>query len=286
MAFRAAAVRLIALDVDGTLLDPQGMLRPAVRDAVRLAASRGIAIALVTGRRYSATLPVAFELGVPAAILACQGALGVAPDGSLLWRDGIALTAARATVELARALGVPPFVYRCFRRRGRLEDLLVYEGPVTEETWRWYRPDDPRLRRVEDVLRPPVRPQRITVFAPPESVRRFREALLACLPGQVSLFSTDDPYEGWLVAEVLPPRTDKARALRRLAYRLGIRREEVLAVGDYHNDTEMIAWAGIGVAMANAPEAVRGAADWVTASNGDDGVAYAIHRFALAARAS
>lgn len=281
MAPHATRVRLIALDVDGTLLDPTGALRPAVRDAVRRASALGIAIALVTGRRLSATLPVVRELGVPVAVLACQGALAIAPDGQVLWQDGIDLAAARAAVDLAREMGLHPFVYRRYRRRGGVVDELAYEGDVDPEMWHWFPPDDPCVRQVDDVLRPACRPLRVTVFAEPGAARRYREELPRRVPGRVAIFSTDDAFCGRLVVEVLPPRTHKGRALQRLARRLGIPRAQVLAIGDYHNDTEMIAWAGIGVAMANAPEAVQRVADWITASNGDDGVAFAIARFAL-----
>jgi hydroxymethylpyrimidine pyrophosphatase-like HAD family hydrolase len=80
---------------------------------------------------------------------------------------------------------------------------------------------------------------------------------------------------------VLPPGTGKGRALARLARRLGIRRRETLAVGDWYNDTDMLAWAGIGVAMGNAPAEVQAAADWVTADCEQDGVALALERFVL-----
>lgn len=281
MALRRTAVRLIALDIDGTLLDPEGTLRPAVRDAVRHAAALGVHVALVTGRRWAATRPVVDALGVPVSVLACQGALGVAADGRLLWREGIPLAAAGTVLDRARQLGLHPFVYLHYRRRGQVVEELIYEGEVDRTAWLWFPEGDPHVRQVEGALRLRTRPLRISLLAEPERARRFRADLVERTGGRISLFATDDLHEGHLVVEVLPPRVDKGRALARLAQRLGIPRRAVLAVGDYHNDTPMIAWAGIGVAMAHAPQEVQAAADWVTASNAEDGVARVLERFVL-----
>lgn len=278
-------IGLIALDVDGTLLDSSGTLRPAVREAVRSAAARGIRLALVTGRRLAATLPVAECLGVPAYLLACHGALAVDPEQRPMWQEGIPMSAARGALELARHLGLAPFVYLRRRRRGTPVEELLYPRDADGAAWSWFPPDDPCLRPVDGLPRLAVRPIRISAVAPPGPVRRYRQLLRERLAGRVGLFATDDLFAGNLVVEVLPPRTHKGRALERLARRLGVPRHQVLAVGDYHNDTEMIRWAGVGVAMGNAPEPVRAAADWVTASNDADGVALAIQRFALAGTA-
>lgn len=107
------------------------------------------------------------------------------------------------------------------------------------------------------------------------TLERLREAL----GDQVAYVIWEGP---WSFVEVLPLGTSKAAALEWLAARLGVAREEVLAVGDERNDIEMLAWAGTGVAMGNAHPEVKAVADWVTAPVEEDGCALAIERFVLA----
>ncbi len=85
----------------------------------------------------------------------------------------------------------------------------------------------------------------------------------------------------WLFLEILPPKIDKAYALQKLIQKLGINREEVIACGDGYNDITMLQFAGLGVAMENATEQTKKAADYITLSNDDDGVAFVIQKFIL-----
>lgn len=273
--------RLLAFDVDGTLLDPDGKLRPAVCDAVRVAAAAGAVIALITGRKIAGTRPVAEALGVPAYLVGANGGIAVDPQGRLLWRDGIDLATAAAVVRAARARDLAPFVYCCASRRGRLHERTAYEHPAGVDVLRWFRGDDPTLTPVTDPLAHGLRPVRISIFPPAGRAAEFVDRLPAGVRRRVVTFAVDPAFEDRGVVEILPARVNKGRALARLARRLGVPRQHVLAFGDYLNDVEMLRWAGVGVAMGQAPAEVRAAADLVTASNAEDGIAVALAELGL-----
>jgi Cof subfamily protein (haloacid dehalogenase superfamily) len=259
-----ARIRLVALDIDGTLLTSANRLSPAVAAAVRAVAERGVAVALATGRWYESARRWAGRLGLAAPIISHNGARITCParDEDLL-RLPLPLEPART-------------IARYMDDRGIHAHLTV--GPYT------YMRPRPDL----DPARLPSEIRLVTAFAPyvtepPLSLLVFDPEGISALPAvfqdrfQGSLRFTVNHTSG--TADHLTvhhPAADKGRALARVCAHLGVPPEQTLAIGDAESDTAMFAVAGLAVAMGNATDAVKARATVVAPSNDADGVAWAL----------
>ncbi|XID93699.1 Cof-type HAD-IIB family hydrolase [Paenibacillaceae bacterium WGS1546] len=262
--------RLIALDVDGTLLNDNHELTPRVRDAVRAASEQGAEIVICTGRGSTSALPVLLELGLQGTMITHNGASVVDSETRSVLDDTIIPHEhALRYVSYLRERAIHFDMNTAF-------DLFVED--LKEEAAEMYRDllAKPIVRAAEEGF--PERLVKLSIYASKEELdaverdwRDWRHELQAIRSGDRFI---DVQHAG----------ASKGKALERLAALRGIPRSQVLAMGNYYNDTGMLAFAGFGVAMANSPDEVRAAANEVTASNNEDGVAVAIERLVLAAR--
>ncbi len=267
----ALPYQLIALDLDGTAMGRTRTIRPAVRAAVAEAIRRGAVVTLATGRMYCRTVPFWQALGANGPIICYQGA--VVRDsltGETLHERGIPVDLAHEVVHLARRLDLPLNVY--------LDDEICIEA-VTPAWERYYRHAngavEPRI--VGDMLSFLTRePTHLALITAAEGTRELVERARAHFAGRLYV-TTGHP----LMCELSHPEVSKGRALRLLAERLGIPRERVMAVGDNLNDLDMVEWAGLGVAMGDAPPELLAVADAVVGTVDEDGVAEAFERFVL-----
>ncbi|HZU07088.1 MAG TPA: HAD-IIB family hydrolase [Chloroflexota bacterium] len=265
--------RLLALDIDGTLLDSAGVLRPRVREAVRAVAAAGCTVALATGRRYAAALEVAAALGLDTPLILHNGALvRQAASGAVLVQVTVPRAAAEAAAQLAMAAGL---------------QVLAFLPPVQEEGLRLGPPElDSELvacylancelpveRRPLAALLDGVEPLRLVLM---DEAARLAP-LASQLASRADCRLTRNAFRlfgrMFHVLDVLAPGCSKGSALQALAQRLGIALADTVAVGDHWNDLEMLAAAGLGIAMGNAPAAVRAQADLVAASCDAEGLA-------------
>jgi Cof subfamily protein (haloacid dehalogenase superfamily) len=268
--------RLLALDVDGTLLDRSGHLRPATVQAVARAARHGIRPVLCTGRRYRRALPIARELGVDAPLVCNSGALvKSSSDHRTLWRadldsehvaELLALYAARDEV-LVSFTDHPPdgpdfLVARDPTGRPLADDYLSQNRPHAHVDPGWA--DDP------DQTGPHYH---ICAIGDRDAMLDAQRAVEARFPGRFTTFVQRSPRYLGTMCEALRHDASKWSALLHLAELWGIDRTEIVAVGDDMNDLPMIAGAGLGVAMGHAPESVRAVADHVTNDEENDGLA-------------
>jgi hypothetical protein len=260
--------RLIALDVDGTLITDDHRLTPKTREAVRAVHERGARIVLCTGRGAVSTLPLLEQLGLDGIIITHNG--GATIDS----RDRRVLHTFGYPVER-----VMPLVRYC-RERGIHFDINtafdIYVERLDEDVKAGYR-----LFFAEPVLLPDVsrfgEPViKFCAIAEPPVVERFMQDWR-----EIGSMGLRMMRSGAMFVDVLHEKSSKGGALRVLAERWGIPREQVLAIGNYYNDLEMIEYAGLGIAMANSPDEVKRAADAVTGSNNDDGVREALVRYCL-----
>ena len=251
---------LVALDVDGTVLDYREQLSPAVADAVAATRDAGHHVVLATGRSVTATLPVARALGLTEGWAVCS-------NGSLTIRLDPALPEGYEVVEMVTFDPGPAL--RLLHRH--LPDALF----AVEEIGVGFRMNKPfppgelhgehTIVGVEELAAEHV--TRLVVRSPEHTPEEFH-----ALASQIGL--ADVTYAiGWTAwMDVAPAGVTKASALEPLRERLGVGRR-TLAVGDGNNDVDMLSWAFRGVAMGHAPAGVRAAADEVTGTIEQDGVA-------------
>jgi Cof subfamily protein (haloacid dehalogenase superfamily) len=266
-------VRLVATDLDGTLLRPDGTTSPYTRAVLRRVAE-GLPIVLVTARPPRRAKVIANELGVQGAVICCNGALvyDTLAD-EVVAHSPIPAAAARNLIESLRA--ALPGICFAFELETRhacepeYRVLAVREGMIPDEDG-----------SLGDALALCVAPVTKLIARHPGHVAA---TLAAALPATVGDGFTST-YSGATFVEISAPMVDKASALATICADRGIERAAVLAFGDMRNDLPMLRWAGRAIAVANAhPDVLAEVAD-VTESNADDGVARALERLLLSKR--
>jgi Cof subfamily protein (haloacid dehalogenase superfamily) len=268
-------IRLIALDIDGTLVGQDLIIGERTRAAISEASRRGIAVALVTGRMATSAMPFAEALGLTGPLVAQQGALirAMPPSGSrrpgrLLYHRP--LTPA-VTVEIVRWCQerqlIPHFNY--------LEWMIVASDESRLDEYRLFVGD--RLRTVPDIAARAHRPvTKVVAIGEEEHSLDLLDEARAHFAGRASVTLSHPRF-----LEFLAPGVSKGMAIRWLARRLRVPLGQCLAAGDQYNDLEMIAEVGHGVAMPSAPAAVQAVARFVAPPVAEEGVAQMIERIAL-----
>lgn len=283
---RAAGVRLLAIDIDGTLLDRSGRLLPSTAQAIARAASAGIRPVLCTGRRHRRARPVAEQLGLDAPLVCNSGAVVKSRHGDH--------TLHRADLPP----GIAAELVRLFESRGHralsfLDDPADGADFVTAAD----PSGDPYLDRYLDVNRGHGRYDpawketidreshyHVCCFGEFEAMRPLAETALERFGAAIQPFVQRSPSGLGFVCEIVRGDASKWSAVLSLAGQWGIHPGEIAAIGDDMNDLAMIRHAALGVAMGHAPEAVRAAADWITADHDHDGLTRFIDDLLLADR--
>ena len=254
--------QLVALDCDGTLVSPDEQIDPRGEAAVRAVLSGGAHVVLATGRSVHATRPVAAALGLATGWLVCSNGAVTATIDPPVVVDTVTFDAAPAVRLL----------------REHLPEALV----AVEELGVGYRVSAPFppgelageqvLMDIEDLVREPV--TRVVLRSPEKEPDEFLEVV-----GRLGLHDVSYAvgYTAWL--DLAPEGVTKAYALEAVRERLGVPADRTLAIGDGRNDLEMLQWAACGVAMGHAPAEVQDAADLVTGTFEDDGVALTLERW-------
>ncbi|QHT64011.1 HAD family phosphatase [Paenibacillus lycopersici] len=257
---------LIALDIDGTLLTDGHVLTAGVREAVREAHERGAEIVLCTGRGPANAIPVLDELGLAGTMITHNGAATVdSASRSVLHQYSI------AAAEMAR--------FRAYCLQAKLHfDIntafeMLIEG-ITPEARRMYERygANPVMRQADAPL--PEGLVKFTLFGDMAELDRVEAEWNGWSHGLQHIRSGD------YFIDVQHKEASKGTALRQLAQLRGVDHSRVMAIGNYFNDVGMLTFAGLGVAVANSPDAVKDAANAVTRSNEEDGVAHALREHA------
>ena len=281
-------VRLIALDVDGTLLNPAGHVAPRTARAIREARARGIEVVICTGRPVFAGIKaLAAELGlsVPAIVRNGKAIQDVATGEVLLFR-ALPAPVVSAALDAILAAGLPAMVEEGPRHS---DTLYVAEGARTDPHTQsvlghWARteavPQSVRYVPADSLYAVPE-PTWLGASGTREATGRAYRAFQALDDVRPHWSGQEEPNRAFHVAGIEPAATSKAVALQLFAAERGISLQETMAVGDYFNDVEMLREAGWGVAMGHAPDAVKAAANAVVPDNTHDGAAIAIERYAL-----
>jgi Cof subfamily protein (haloacid dehalogenase superfamily) len=287
--------RLLALDLDGTTLGPGLELQPPVARAIAAAQAQGVHVTLATGRMFGATLPYARQLGIATPLICYQGALIRDPiTGEIYTHVGMPGDLAAEAIGMLLAADVFMIAYIDERlwvpKAGPELDLYLKWHPEGAEVV--IEPDlaavvaatsKRLLGQGESVVSLDLAvtaaetpPTKVLFVADSAVADRQVEILSQHFAGRLSVVRSHTIF-----GELTALGISKGAALAALAERLGIPREQVVAIGDQENDLSMITWAGLGLAMGNAIPAVRAAADAVIPPVDEAGVAFAIERFIL-----
>lgn len=279
MTLLPPAIKLLALDIDGTLLNPQKQITPRTYNAIRAARSVGITVTLATARRYRNTAPIATELAMEIPLVLCDGSLAMHhPDGEVLFTQLLDSSVAQQAVDLMVQHGIQPVIQLI---NGTREETLTGYSKFDNAWVATYFALYPEyMRRVAygNCCIGHPKPLRVVAFASEEVITELipHVAALPCAWNFTRLGSY-----GTAELTVMHPACSKASGVMLLAHHLGIKMEEVMAIGDNTNDLEMLQAAGWSVAMGQAPEEVKVVANAITTSNAEDGVALAIERYVL-----
>jgi Cof subfamily protein (haloacid dehalogenase superfamily) len=280
------AVRLIAVDIDGTLLDSRWQLPEANRSAVAEASRRGIEVALVTGRRYDFALPIARQLDAPLTMIVSNGAIIRDNEGETRLKHLLP----RETAARVLQLGNP------WRRNAALIFDRRRENQIMVESFDWNDPNRQayyaRYRESFGLQKPlegcltedPIQ----VMFAGRLNLMREAEQELRNARDAASFGMALTVYQSrdFAMIDVLHPDCSKGTSLAEWAVLQGFAPEEVMAIGDNHNDLEMLSYAGIPVVMGNCVPELKAFGWHQTSSNDENGVARAIEHFALREAAS
>ena len=270
------SVRLLATDIDGTLLNPQFQISEGDLAALRQAHAAGIEIVLVTGRRHTFALPIAKQLGFDLWLISSNGAVTRSLSGETFHRDMMpAETCRRLCSAMQEFRGNTVLT---FDKETKGAIVLEHMDELGASIRRWL---EKNMEYIEFVI--PIEGALVTnpvqaMFC--GTMARMSLALRALeragLDGLVTVLRTEYPERDLSMIDVLNTGCSKGHALERWATYRGFRREEVMAVGDNHNDVEMLEFAGHPIIMGNACEELRGRGWRVTGGNHECGVAGAV----------
>ena len=266
--------KLIALDMDGTLLDEEGQISTRNRQAIAAARAQGVKVVLASGRPVAGLMPYLQSLGITGSdeyVLSYNGSL-VQSVGSGQVLASRLLTGADASALAQTASELRVNVHAFSHRQG----LITPRNSRYTELERSL--NGVSLTELDFATLPVEEPilKVMMVDEPP----RLAEAI-ARLPAELHQRYTVVQSTPFFL-EFLHPESNKGSGVAALADHLGLAREQIICVGDAGNDLHMLHYAGLGVAMGNASAEIKAQADFVTLSNEEDGVAHVIERFILA----
>jgi Cof subfamily protein (haloacid dehalogenase superfamily) len=278
----SAVIRLLAIDVDGTLLNSRGQLPDAHRDALVDAAARGIEVALVTGRSFHFTQPIAdlLPLPLPLTLICNNGAVVKNPRGDTLMRHLLSRDAARHILAETRHL--EDSVAIVFDRPD--ERQIVFERMDWSHPNRrgYYEKNKAYIAEAAAPLADMLTDDPIQVmFNGSVAPMRALASTLRAMPTANAFTVAITEYEkrDFSLVDVNGAGCSKGTTLARWVARRGLRAADVMAVGDNLNDVEMLDFAGVAVVMGNATDALKAGGYHVTGSNDEGGLAAAIRRF-------
>lgn len=264
-------IRLVAMDMDDTLLQDDWTISERTINAIRQAQKKGVYVTFATGRATTSVRPYAEQLGLNVPVITYNGAkIQEVLSGEILYRRVIPIATAKDISAWLLAQDIHFHVY--------LKDHIFVEK-MNEWSRQYARATRVPVEEIDLIERLSAEQEgveKILLMGEPEMTILWNEKIHQRYEGKVRSTKSKPHF-----LELIHPSVSKGTALASLAERLGVKREEVMAIGDSLNDIEMIRYAGLGVAMGNARTEVKEIADKITATNQEDGVAQAIEEYVL-----
>jgi Cof subfamily protein (haloacid dehalogenase superfamily) len=260
--------KMICLDIDGTLLNSEHKITKVTKEVIRTAAEeKQIPVILVSARMPKGILFLLEELNIQQPIICYSGAY-VLDRGTPLLNINIPIAEVRQVYNSAKASGVHVSLYK--EDEWYIEEMDQWAKQESEITN--IRPNIVNFANLFAVWdREKSGPNKILCMAEPTSIKLLDKTVKDYLSENLNIYPSKPTY-----LEIMPGTASKTSAIELLCKRFNINSKEVIAMGDNYNDTNMLEYAGLGVAMGNAPDPVKQCADYITLSNDEDGVAEAI----------
>lgn len=271
-------IRLLAVDIDGTLLNSQFQIAEADINALSRAHQSEIEVILVTGRRHTFALPMAQQLGFDCWLISSNGAVTRSLSGETFHRDLLPVETCRALCNEMRQFRGNMVITFDNEDKGAL--VLERMDELTASIQKWLEKNMQYIRFVVPIEAALITDPVQAMFC--GTISRMKEALpvleSSTLRDQITVLRTEYPVRDLTIVDILNRDCSKGHALERWATHRGIPREQVMAIGDNYNDVEMLAFAGVPFIMGNACAELKSNGWQVTASNDECGVAAAVEQ--------
>lgn len=254
--------KLVALDVDGTLLNGDGILTQKTIDTVQKVYKMGVHVVISTGRSLNQTRPILDELGIEGILISHNGATTIRTDNKeILHEFSYDIEEVADIVKYCRKHDIHFSICTAFEFY--IERIDAYQTELYKKHHLVPTMHDDVLGLTEKVMKFTVDDQ--------QKIDGWRE---------IDLKNLRKISDGFF-QDIIHPQAHKASALEKVLNKLNIDQSEIIAIGDFYNDIEMLEYAGLGIAMGNAPDDLKAIADVVTKSNNEDGVCYALENYLL-----
>ncbi|MDR3353537.1 MAG: Cof-type HAD-IIB family hydrolase [Synergistaceae bacterium] len=265
------SIRLIALDLDGTLLDSSLEISEDNKNAVRGAMELGVSVVINTGRMFRSSKAFVDQLSLTGPVICYNGAMICRPDGEVTFHEPLDIEVARGLLSIFRDRGIYVQSY--------VDDILNVRENDGETVW-YVKTFGADWRLVGDALYSPVTaPTKLLAITDGiEQSHVIRDEMSELFGDKLYVTISNSNF-----VEMMNPAANKGRRLAHVARDMGIGMESVMALGDGENDIEMVSCAGIGIAMGNGLEKIKSAACDIAPANDEDGVAWAIRKYVLEA---
>jgi Cof subfamily protein (haloacid dehalogenase superfamily) len=263
-------VKLIATDLDGTLLDSTGKIPARNLSILREAIDKGVATTICTGRMFRSAKCFAEQIGVKIPLICYNGAMVARLDGKPTWHLTLDMGLAKELIAM------------CLKRRVHIQSYAgdeLYVRDADAAVFQDYMKYFGVTGKVvgDDIFNPPVNPTKLLAMTETaEDAVAMEEEITERFGGSLYVTRSLATF-----VEMMNPDVNKANGLRHLAGEMGVAMGDVMAIGDGENDVEMVKSAGVGVAMGNGADKIKAAANHIAPTNDEDGVAWAVERYAL-----
>jgi Cof subfamily protein (haloacid dehalogenase superfamily) len=266
--------KMVCLDIDGTLLNSQHKLTDNIKAAIRkVTEHKNIKVTLVSARPPKGIIPLQKELGISQPLICYSGALVLDDKLQVLENKTIPVSVVKKIYDCAKEANIHVSLYK---------DDYWY----VEELDYWAKQEGDIVNSAPAVLnfaslfelwqKESTGPNKLLIMGQPNEMNMLNSKLKQLLFDSVNMYPSKPTY-----LEIMPKGASKTAAIGVLSNRFDLKPSEIMAMGDNYNDVDMLEYAGLGIAMGNAPEAVKSHADYVTLSNDEEGVAAAIYKFIM-----
>lgn len=279
-------IRVLAVDIDGTLTDPQFHISERNITALRAAHQAGIEVMLATGRRHDYAMPVAVQIGIPLWLLSSNGALLRSSSGETVFAERLPVSTCRKLIHHMEAFRGHTVL--TFDRPGNEPgndslDSLILERPdeLQKSVSRWLEANRRYMKFVSPIEgaltdEDPLQAMYCGGIAFMEKAqKRLAEAGFL---DEITVLKTQYDHRDLCILDILTRECSKGRTLRRWARQQGLDPSHIMAIGDNYNDLEMLEFAGLPVIMGNAVEALKRNGFHITGNNDESGVAQAVEK--------